>query len=528
MSRAVASVVSLLAAAAIAGCSSNAAAPDAAFDLGGEGLFFKDLGGAPQEDGGGVPKPDTIVDPDDWDGDGLSNDLELQIGTDPSNPDTDNDGKGDKEEVGDNPQAPVDSDNDGKADATEPDDFDSDKDGKNDNVDTDDTDGPCGALPRLFLNATLTKDATMTKACSPYKVLGHLYVINSAKLTIEAGVEVRFGPQAFLQLGNTATLGSLAAQGQAGEQVTLTADSSAPTPGSWRGVVAETAKSLSLVHASLRYAGGPNNASLPQAHLLVQSISGQLTLQNSSFVQGLGAGLHVTLRKAGSGALFAGFRDNVFNQLGHAVTLNIAHVGEIGQNNDFKGAGATGEIRVVEGVVDRQASWRDPGPDVRYVLLASQIAIEEELTIKSGVTIEVAQETEINVGFSQVSGKLRCQGSGAEPVVWTSKSGTAGDWNGLLLWTSGNELTHTQLRGAGRNSTQNVAAPLYVAQGASLVAMAVGIDDSAGYGAYYYLVAGGCQKSPPKKSNFVFGLGVIKCKLYCLDDQNGQGECLAP
>ena len=49
----------------------------------------------------------------DPDGDGLTNDLEEQYGTDPNNPDTDNDGLNDGEEVNNYKTSPVDYDTDG-------------------------------------------------------------------------------------------------------------------------------------------------------------------------------------------------------------------------------------------------------------------------------------------------------------------------------------------------------------------------------------------------------------------------------
>ena len=78
----------------------------------------------------------------DSDGDGLSNDQEAQLGTDPHNPDTDADGKPDGLEVVD-PGSPRDSDCDGRIDALESAVRDSDGDGLMDEVDPLD-DGPDG------------------------------------------------------------------------------------------------------------------------------------------------------------------------------------------------------------------------------------------------------------------------------------------------------------------------------------------------------------------------------------------------
>ena len=83
----------------------------------------------------------------DGDGDGLTDDQEMTIGTDPNNPDSDGDGLPDGFEVGPAPNFPVDSDGDGVIDALDTDDDgdgvltrDEDRDGNGSPV-NDDTDG---------------------------------------------------------------------------------------------------------------------------------------------------------------------------------------------------------------------------------------------------------------------------------------------------------------------------------------------------------------------------------------------------
>ena len=74
-------------------------------------------------------------DDDDQDGDGLSDQTEALINTDPRNPDTDGDGIGDFEEVGTNISSPLDTDLDGIIDALDSsDDRDTDNDGLSDSL----------------------------------------------------------------------------------------------------------------------------------------------------------------------------------------------------------------------------------------------------------------------------------------------------------------------------------------------------------------------------------------------------------
>lgn len=78
----------------------------------------------------------------DDDGDGLLGGIEASLGTDPDNPDTDGDGINDGDEVGDDPNNPIDTDGDGIIDALESNTEDEDNDGTVDQLDPGNT-NPC-------------------------------------------------------------------------------------------------------------------------------------------------------------------------------------------------------------------------------------------------------------------------------------------------------------------------------------------------------------------------------------------------
>ena len=111
-----------------------------------------------------------IDDPNlDTDGDGLTDIIEGEIGTDPENPDTDGDGENDFNEIGD-PSNPTDTDGDGIIDALEASTNDQDGDGVNDEEDPANTD-PC--IPNLTAgncdqdNDGLTNDEENTIGTDP-------------------------------------------------------------------------------------------------------------------------------------------------------------------------------------------------------------------------------------------------------------------------------------------------------------------------------------------------------------------------
>lgn len=83
-----------------------------------------------------------LSDNPDLDGDGCTNTDEVTAGTDPNDPDTDNDGENDCAEIGGDPTNPLDTDNDGIIDALESSVTDTDNDGVPDETDPANTD-PC-------------------------------------------------------------------------------------------------------------------------------------------------------------------------------------------------------------------------------------------------------------------------------------------------------------------------------------------------------------------------------------------------
>ncbi|HRG97629.1 MAG TPA: hypothetical protein PLR99_15345 [Polyangiaceae bacterium] len=122
-----------------------------------------------------TPTPSVIG--KDTDGDGLPDDLELLIGTSPTNPDTDGDGIRDGVEVGPDPAKPRDTDGDGKIDALDTDDDgdgvltsvelgadptkprDTDGDGKPDYLDDDDDNDTIKTLAELGADPTKPVDS---------------------------------------------------------------------------------------------------------------------------------------------------------------------------------------------------------------------------------------------------------------------------------------------------------------------------------------------------------------------------------
>jgi hypothetical protein len=472
--------------------------------------------------------PDRFVDPNDTDGDGLANDIERQLGTDPSLADTDNDGVDDATEVGD-PSAPTDSDSDGKIDALEPDNFDSDMDEVPDQQDSVDTDGMCGEVKRLLINETLDTNTTLDADCSPYKVLGTLKMINGAELTAMAGVTITFGPTAVLQIGDSTSSGGLVLAGSSeGFQtfpVTLTADSQSPSPGYWRGVVVVQGAGISFNWATVSWAGGNTGSSDPKASVLVKSANA-VSILNSTFENGQGYGLHAAFSVSPS-QLFQGFKENTFKDLDHALALHITHLAEITseQANDFGTEGAGGEIHVHGGELDQAATWDNPGVPFIFGVLGvfgeETITIGAELKMNPGLKLVFLPNSVFMVNDS---GQLEASGETGSPITFTTASGNAGSWQGLLMMSGLSTLSDVLAMGAGHPTSLPSDAAIYVDRDSFVFASQVAIANSSGKGAYFYMQAPGCSMLPT--TGFTFS-NVAGCTIYCQDDDQ-PGICLTP
>jgi hypothetical protein len=135
-------------------------------------------------------------------------------------------------------------------------------------------------------------DVTMYKACSPYVLRGGIDVLDSATLTIEPGVEVRFGTEDsfdWLEIAAAGTTGAtLIAEGTPDQPIVLTAGVDAATSpvrsflGLWFNGGTRAGSILS--NAIIRRAGGDNQVldpTLIQGCITVTDVAdGAVTIEN--------------------------------------------------------------------------------------------------------------------------------------------------------------------------------------------------------------------------------------------------------
>ncbi|MCB2155368.1 right-handed parallel beta-helix repeat-containing protein [bacterium] len=144
---------------------------------------------------------------------------------------------------------------------------------------------PCGRASAQ----TITTDTTWKLADSPIQYAGWLTVESGATLTIEPGVEVRFGPMASgLETNVVFKDGAkLDAQGTEGAPIVFTADTATtPTAGFWAYLKFEPGSQATIDHCSFLY-GGQYGAGA----LTIQS--DQVTVTNTIIRESSNAGIEI-------------------------------------------------------------------------------------------------------------------------------------------------------------------------------------------------------------------------------------------
>ena len=147
----------------------------------------------------------------------------------------------------------------------------------------------CGSLgAQTLVSSDVTSDTTWNVAGSPWVVPQAISVRNGATLTIEAGVEVRFGTASELRVGTGSIGGSevgfLHAVGTTQAPITFTSNQSSLAPGDWRAIVLHPAEGSTMMHCVVEYGGA-----LPGNSVIVRD--GDATIMNTTIRHGATTGL---------------------------------------------------------------------------------------------------------------------------------------------------------------------------------------------------------------------------------------------
>jgi hypothetical protein len=266
------------------------------------------------------------------------------------------------------------------------------------------------------LEARIEADVTLTKGCT-LTVNDAVNVVENATVTIEPGVKLSFGPDAYLWV----THGRLSAKGTTEAPIVFTSASKTPAAGDWTGIAfdAQTSADTVLDHVVVEYAGRKGSG---QGAITIRGAGAKrVTITASTIRKNEQVGLHLT----GEDASFAKFEGNTFEANPAAMHVRADALGSVGANNKF---GAPIEI---EGNVTKTQTW--PALDAPvHVTESARIGGQKTaaiLTLADKTTLKFTMSTYLEVGADDGGGIV------AKNATFTSVNATpaAGDWIGLFF-----------------------------------------------------------------------------------------------
>ena len=328
-------------------------------------------------------------------------------------------------------------------------------------------------------------------------------VVNAVTLTLQPGLQVRFGTSAYIQIGSGTNRGALVAAGTAGQPILFTTNNATPAPGQWSGIFfddgADDTTSL-IEHATIEYTGSifqsgvrvsassPRLRNLTVRHSSVYGIylsNSSALIENSSISNTGNNGIRSdgggspTVRgcnvasPTGYGILISSTNSARIenNQVANAIQFDSAagdpiitgnaftnfdtfpprvgadDVAEMVQSNTLQNATAAGRLEILGEPLSTSATW--PKPVFPYVAFSGDITVGNSpatlvtLTIAAGNTIRFNSSTNLIVGTTVNRGALVAVGTIPLPIIFTTNNATPapGQWAGILFEDQSDDAT---------------------------------------------------------------------------------------
>lgn len=267
---------------------------------------------------------------------------------------------------------------------------------------------------------------TLTKKCSPYTLASELSV-DGWDLTIEPGVELRFGEGASLSVGYNAGA-KLLARGTADEPIRFVS-SGRKEAGAWTSVgLYSNARGSELANVVIEHAGRDEK---PAVRVEAEDVK----LTGLKVVEAKGRAVEVTDADKAS---VTAFSNNDFTQAGKMeaiVLLNLRSLPGVTADNKF----AKGGVIELAGTTHENLTIKDPGVPYR---LKQSLDIDGKaedsaanLGIEPGVVIQMGEDTQINLGYNAAM-SLKAVGTAEKPIVFTrfGTDVTNGSWKGINFY----------------------------------------------------------------------------------------------
>lgn len=309
----------------------------------------------------------------------------------------------------------------------------------------------------------ITANETWRETGNPHVVSGELQVKGAATptLTLEAGTVVHFGRNAGLFVGFNDAQGELIIKGTADAPVLLTADSTQPQSGYWKGVFlgGMSSGASSLTQATIEYAGAPFESTqlgslniLGEGGLGVRPVINNVTVQKSS-----GTGVYLGNGGSfGTGSTKLISRDNG----GYPISVLADQVRDIPTDVVFSG-NAKNAVEINIGALFTSQTW--PNFGIPYVLSSGLYvgsASNPTLTLQPGTELRFENRTGLFVGSNGTPGALKAVGTAGAPIRFvpnTANPDKGQTWRGLSFWLAeGSKLDHVVVSFGGIISQQGM------------------------------------------------------------------------
>jgi hypothetical protein len=282
---------------------------------------------------------------------------------------------------------------------------------------------PLALAAQTPISGTISNNTTLTAANSPYEVTGHLTVNAGVTLTVESGVELRFGSNIYLVVYGTLTANS----------ATFTANGST-TPGYWQGIYVSYQNNDAFGQVNL------DNCTVEYAQSLFVR-KGDLNMTGTSLSQFSSFGLDIyTLGTV-----------NVDNTTIQDCTYPVY----------FRDNGGNGHWTVGDGVdLTGNATdyvfidFRDVSSDFRMPDVGIPYYYNSELRITETGTLRIDPGVSLlgNTGaYITVYGKIKANGTAEDPILFGNEP-SSGYWAGFNVMDQSVDtacvLTHCRFSGA--------------------------------------------------------------------------------
>jgi parallel beta-helix repeat protein len=172
-----------------------------------------------------------------------------------------------------------------------------------------------------YVEGAITQNTTWTLVDSPFVLSGNVTVYQNATLTIEPGVEVKFGGEFSLFIN-----GKLLADGTDEKMITFTSNEQNPKAGDWKTIAFISTQASSLTHCIIEY--GVNGTTVASGSLNIQNskvnwnsqngiviTNGNVVVENSDIANNAMSGILV------SGSNQVTVRKNSIMSNGDGITL---------------------------------------------------------------------------------------------------------------------------------------------------------------------------------------------------------------